>query len=111
SLLANVKRSRHSTVREDLGVAEKDYSVLTLHRPSNVDDPAGFARILDALEQIGKRIPIIFPAHPRTRKMIAELDLAARIDQMKSLRVIEPLGYLDFLQLFSGARFVLTDSG
>src|SRR5205807_5294335 len=74
-------------------------------------DSATFARILDALDQIAQRIPIIFPAHPRTRKMIDELNLAGRIESMKSLRLIKPLGYLDFLQLFSGARLVLTDSG
>src|SRR5205807_6235123 len=64
-----------------------------------------------ALEQIGARIPVIFPAHPRTRKTIVEFGLAGRTEQMKGLRLIGPLGYLDFLQLLSGARLVLTDSG
>ena len=111
SLLSNLETARRSPVRKDLGVEEKDYAVLTLHRPSNVDDRDAFVRILEALEQIGARIPVIFPAHPRTRKTIVEFGLAGRTEQMKGLRLIEPLGYLDFLQLLSGARLVLTDSG
>ena len=111
SLLSNLEKARRSTVREDLGVADKDYAVLTLHRPSNVDDGDAFIRILEALEQIGARIPVIFPVHPRTRKMIAGLGLAARIETNRALRLVQALGYLDFLQVFSGARLVLTDSG
>jgi UDP-N-acetylglucosamine 2-epimerase (non-hydrolysing) len=98
-------------VRADLGVENKDYAVLTLHRPSNVDDAGVLVRILDALEELGKRLPIIFPAHPRTVKMIEELDLSARLERNRNLKMISPLGYLDFLRLYSGARLVLTDSG
>ncbi len=111
SLIANLERAKKSTARADLDLANKDYAVLTLHRPSNVDDQGAFARILDALEQIAQRLPIVFPAHPRTRKMIDELGLTERVEKMKGLLVIDPAGYLDFLQLLSGARLVLTDSG
>jgi len=111
SLLNQLERARSSTIREQLGAADSDYAVLTLHRPSNVDERETFSRILDALEKIAQRLPIIFPAHPRTRKTIAELGLTDRITGMNGLRLIEPLGYLDFLRLFSGARVVLTDSG
>lgn len=107
SLSKQLKRSQHSQIREELGVAGQDYSVLTLHRPSNVDDRQTFERILGALAAISKRLPIIFPVHPRTRKMIKESNLS--VDS--GLRLVEPLGYLDFLQLYSGARLVLTDSG
>ncbi|MGI8735076.1 MAG: non-hydrolyzing UDP-N-acetylglucosamine 2-epimerase [Pyrinomonadaceae bacterium] len=109
SLNKQLENAKASQIREHLGVADKDYAVLTLHRPSNVDDHATLQGILDAIKQIGKRIPIIFPVHPRTRKMIAELGLAKEVES--ALRVIEPLGYLDFLRLYSGARLVLTDSG
>jgi len=73
SLLGNLARAKQSNARADLGLQTKDYAVLTLHRPSNVDEVASFSRILDALEEIATRLPIIFSAHPRTRKMIAEL--------------------------------------
>src|SRR5256714_7135726 len=88
SLLSNLERARRSPVRKDLGVEEKDYAVLTLHRPSNVDDRDAFVRILEALEQIGRRVPIIFPAHPRTRKMIEELELTAEFENAKGLVMI-----------------------
>jgi UDP-N-acetylglucosamine 2-epimerase (non-hydrolysing) len=111
SLLTQLDRARQSTARADLGLADKEYAVLTLHRPSNVDDPAAFVRVIDALEEISRRLPIVFPAHPRTRKMIDELGLTDRVEKIKDLLVIDPVGYRDFLQLLSGARLVLTDSG
>jgi UDP-N-acetylglucosamine 2-epimerase (non-hydrolysing) len=111
SLLQNLERARQSPVRRALGVADADYGVLTLHRPSNVDRPDTFARILSALETITQKLPVIFPVHPRTRKTIVELGLSERVEAMKNLRLIDPLGYVDFLSLYSSARFVLTDSG
>src|ERR1700704_1079149 len=111
SLLSQLDRAKQSTARADLGLAGKEYAVLTLHRPSNVDDTAAFVRVIEALEEIARRLPVVFPAHPRTRKMIAELGLTVRVEKIKNLLVIDPVGYLDFLQLLSGARLVLTDSG
>src|ERR1043166_7120261 len=111
SLVQSLERARASQVRSELGVSDSDYGVLTLHRPSNVDEKETFARILAALESITKTLPVIFPVHPRTRKTIAELELSDRISVMKNLRLIDPLGYLDFLSLYSSARLVLTDSG
>jgi UDP-N-acetylglucosamine 2-epimerase (non-hydrolysing) len=111
SLFNQLKRAEASKVRDDLGIAEMDYAALTLHRPSNVDDAPTFSRILDALEQISVRLPIIFPVHPRTRARLAEFGFVERIARAKNLRLIEPLGYIDFLRLYSGARLVLTDSG
>ena len=111
SLFSQLKRAEQSTVREDLGVAGKDYAALTLHRPSNVDARVTFKRILEALDQISHRLPIIFPVHPRTRKRIREFGFMDLIERNRNLHLIEPLGYLDFLRLYSGARLVLTDSG
>jgi UDP-N-acetylglucosamine 2-epimerase (non-hydrolysing) len=111
SLFSQLERAGRSTVREDLGIAAEDYATLTLHRPSNVDDPTTFSRILDALEEISRRLPIIFPVHPRTRARIAEFNFTGRIEGLVNLRLVEPLGYVDFLRLYSGARLVLTDSG
>jgi UDP-N-acetylglucosamine 2-epimerase (non-hydrolysing) len=111
SLNKQLERAKESNVRQQLGVADQDYAVLTLHRPSNVDDRDTLIRILGALEETGSRLPIIFPVHPRTRKMMTELGLARQMESDRGLRLIEPLGYLDFLRLYSGARLVLTDSG
>ena len=111
SLVANLERSRRSAILRDLGLKNREYAVLTLHRPSNVDEKDAFQRILDALEEIGRRLPIIFPAHPRTRRMIEELGLTERAESIKNLLIIEPAGYLDFLHLLSNAILVLTDSG
>jgi UDP-N-acetylglucosamine 2-epimerase (non-hydrolysing) len=111
SLTAQIDRARASTILTRLKLREKKYAVLTLHRPSNVDDQNAFVRILAALEQLAGRLPVVFPAHPRTQKMIDELGLRSRIEDTKNLCVIEPVGYLDFLRLMSSARLVLTDSG
>jgi UDP-N-acetylglucosamine 2-epimerase (non-hydrolysing) len=111
SLLKHLERARQSPIKSQLGVKEKEYAVLTLHRPSNVDNPEVFGRILQSLETISNTLPIVFPVHPRTRKMIGELGLTERINNAKGLRLIDPLGYLDFLGLYSAARLVLTDSG
>lgn len=111
SLFQNLERARQSQVRNELGVAGADYAVLTLHRPSNVDNETTFGQILSALETIAQTVPVIFPVHPRTRKTIAELGLSERVAAIKSLRLIDPLGYLDFLSLYSNACLVLTDSG
>jgi UDP-N-acetylglucosamine 2-epimerase (non-hydrolysing) len=111
SLFNQLKRAEDSTVREDLGVNGKDYATLTLHRPSNVDDRETFSRILYSLEQIAARVPIIFPVHPRTRARLDEFGFMNLVERAGNIRLIEPLGYLDFLRLYSGARLVLTDSG
>lgn len=111
SLLQHLERARHSRARAELGLTNTDYAVLTLHRPANVDRRETFERILKALETITATLPVVFPVHPRTRKTIAELGLTERVAGIKNLRLIEPLGYLDFLSLYSSARLVLTDSG
>ena len=111
SLQKNLKAARAQHTRERLNLGDVDYALLTLHRPSNVDLRESFERILDALEAIAAKLPIVFPVHPRTRKTIAELGLSERVESIKELRTIDPLGYLDFLNLSSSARLVLTDSG
>jgi UDP-N-acetylglucosamine 2-epimerase (non-hydrolysing) len=110
SLLQSLKLAEKSRVREEFQLEENRYAVVTLHRPSNVDDKNIFEGLLNTLEEIGKTLPVIFPVHPRTRARITEFDLSDRISPTR-IRLIEPLGYLDFLRLYSGARIVLTDSG
>jgi UDP-N-acetylglucosamine 2-epimerase (non-hydrolysing) len=111
SLLKQLPRAKNSAIRQELAIADHDYAVLTLHRPSNVDNPETLEQIIGALEEISDRLPMVFPVHPRTRKTIAEFGFSERIEKAKGLRLIEPLGYLDFLGLYSHARLVLTDSG
>jgi UDP-N-acetylglucosamine 2-epimerase (non-hydrolysing) len=111
SLFQQLERAASSRVREELEVAGGDYAVVTLHRPSNVDEPATLGGILSALKRISEHLPIIFPIHPRTRKNLAEFGLHEAGERGGRVRFVEPLGYLDFLRLYSGARLVLTDSG
>lgn len=110
SLLDHLKVSERSNIRETLGVSAGEYAVTTLHRPSNVDDREIFAGIVGALIKISERLPIIFPVHPRTRQKLAEFDLERALADSQ-IKLIEPLGYLDFMRLYSGAKLVLTDSG
>lgn len=107
TLLANVETARAEDPAGRLGLQTGAYGVLTLHRPSNVDDPKRLARLFDALEQIHERLPLVFPVHPRTRAAI-ETRLDGRAPRLK---LIEPLGYREFLGLMAGARMILTDSG
>ncbi len=93
------------------GLAPGGYALLTLHRPSNVDVPEILAGILDALSTIQADLPILFPAHPRTVKRIAEYRLQDRLNAAPALQIVEPLGYLEFLDLMMHARLALTDSG
>jgi UDP-N-acetylglucosamine 2-epimerase (non-hydrolysing) len=92
----------------DLGLSRFHFGLVTLHRPALVDDPARLVEIMETLAQVGKQVPLVFPMHPRTRKVLDRCDL--RIDPAV-VRVIEPLGYLDFLALEEAAALVLTDSG
>lgn len=110
SLFANLERANESDIRERLNVTENEYAVLTLHRPSNVDDAATLEGLIDAFIDIVAKIPVIFPAHPRTKAKIVESGLIKKINK-SGIHLVEPLGYLDFLRLYSGARFVMTDSG
>ncbi|MDK2971496.1 MAG: hypothetical protein PWP23_1251 [Candidatus Sumerlaeota bacterium] len=111
TLLKNLDRARQSTILDDLSLDERGYAVLTLHRPSNVDNHATLTGLLDSVEEIQRDLPVVFPIHPRTRARLAENGLGARMEAMPGLRVIDPVGYLDFLRILAGARVVLTDSG
>jgi UDP-N-acetylglucosamine 2-epimerase (non-hydrolysing) len=110
SLFYNLEKANQLKVRESWGLQEKDYAVLTLHRPSNVDDKETFGNLLEALAAVSEKLPLIFPAHPRTRANIENFGFNQQIEN-SNIRLIEPLGYLDFMNLYSGAKLVLTDSG
>ena len=111
SLFNNLERSKSSTIHADLGLEKGTYGVLTLHRPSNVDEKDAFMRILTALEQIGERIPLVFPLHPRTRIRAEEFGLTERLESIPNIVLTGPAGYLDFVALMAESKLVLTDSG
>ena len=111
TLLNHRKKAEKSKILEKLKLEKKEYCVLTLHRPSNVDGKKSFENIISILEEIGKKIKIVFPLHPRTEKNLESFGLYERINEIKNLIITKPLGYLDFLHLISNGKFVLTDSG
>jgi len=126
TLLRHRSKAQESTILQDLQLADGDrvkpYAILTLHRPTNVDDKQVFSHMLEAFLDISQRMPVIFPAHPRTLKRIQDEDLGDYFvdhfvqgpepwDSRVRIRLIPPLGYLDFLHLMSEAKVVLTDSG
>jgi UDP-N-acetylglucosamine 2-epimerase (non-hydrolysing) len=124
SLIFNKIKADQSRILSRLGLIEKGYALLTLHRPSNVDDRDSLTGIMDAITEISKRIPVVFPAHPRTQKKLREFNLnlpATVITSLEELNkrsklneqllIIPPLSYLDFLKLEMYAKFVMTDSG
>jgi len=127
TLLHHQKMAENSRIIERLGLEEnnkiKKYALLTLHRPSNVDDSIQLKKILSVLNELNNKVPIIFPAHPRTIKQIKKFQLIEMINYVENvfsdeldtvnpgILTIPPLGYLDFLSLMSHAVLVLTDSG
>jgi len=111
TLMSHLERARGRDALQRLGLASKQYAVLTLHRPSNVDSAATLARLFDALRVIQNDLPVVYPAHPRTRTQLDAMTSAGRFGDMHNLRLVEPQGYLDFLCLLASARLVLTDSG
>jgi UDP-N-acetylglucosamine 2-epimerase (non-hydrolysing) len=117
SLLWGLPQAEASTILERLGLARgADFALLTVHRAGNVDAAAPLAEILSAAAELAAELPVILPAHPRTRARIREWGLAGHVRELGSapaprILLTEPLGYLDFLHLMARARFVLTDSG
>ncbi len=94
-----------------LNVQPGNYGLVTLHRPSNVDDPQILQRLCNALINISKKVPLVFPIHPRTRKHIENLDLLPKLEQEKQLLISEPINYIRFMNLVFNCQFALTDSG
>ncbi|MBL8148812.1 MAG: UDP-N-acetylglucosamine 2-epimerase (non-hydrolyzing) [Blastocatellia bacterium] len=111
TLYKQLPKAKKSNILKELELKSDSFAVTTLHRPSNVDDRATLSGIIEALGTISKRLPVVFPIHPRTRERIKQFELNTILDNYPSIRLIEPLGYLDFLQLYSNSKLVLTDSG
>jgi UDP-N-acetylglucosamine 2-epimerase (non-hydrolysing) len=111
TLLQHRDRAIRTPVLTELGVASGGYLLVTLHRPRNVDDPAQLAATVDALIEVDRRLPVVFPLHPRTRGRLRQFGLLERLGNALGHRLCDPLGYLEFLHLMDRARAVLTDSG
>jgi UDP-N-acetylglucosamine 2-epimerase (non-hydrolysing) len=111
TLLSHAAEARRREVASRYGVGPRSYAVLTLHRPSNVDQDDTFGGLMVALSEIARELPIFFPVHPRTRPALRRSPLAAQMIEAGALRLLEPLGYLDFLGLVTESAVVLTDSG
>ena len=106
TLFNNLSRIRKPLFWEEQKLADKQYFLLTLHRPSNVDDPAKLASILEAIVNATKGYPLVFPVHPRTRQILDKLNLTS-----DHLHTIDPQGYLEFIYLVKHAKGIITDSG
>ena len=111
SLLKNREKAEATTILDDFSLAPQGYAVVTLHRPANVDAPKALAGLVDVLDTVQTDMVTMFPIHPRTLNHLAAHGLKARVDAMSNLRLMEPIGYLEFLKLTANARIVLTDSG
>jgi UDP-N-acetylglucosamine 2-epimerase (non-hydrolysing) len=94
----------------EIGLARGGYGLVTLHRPSNVDDPAQLFRLTDALIEVQRRLPLVFPVHPRTAKMLRATLADGRLARA-GVKLIEPLSYVRFMSLVTGAAAAITDSG
>jgi len=108
-ILGKIDRDHQERIVRQFGVEKGQYVLVTLHRPSNVDDRDGLERILRYLKRLSGQVPVIFPIHPRTRKNIEVLGIDTSSGD--NLRIVEPVRYREFITLERNARFVLTDSG
>lgn len=115
SLIQHMKKAEESRILSDLGLIRNekidDYILITLHRPSNVDEEASLKIILESFRQLSERIKLVFPIHPRARKSITKFGLDKAFREITNLDLIEPVGYYDFMKLQMSAKFLLTDSG
>lgn len=111
TLLRNRPKAARNPILETLGIQPGKYGVLTMHRPSNVDDKAVLLGMLEAFRYIQQKIKLVFVAHPRTMKMITQFGLLPMLESMSNLLVCEPMDYMQMLRLSENAALVITDSG
>lgn len=102
---------RERVYEANLDLVKNEYAIATLHRPSNVDTQESLTAVVETLRAIADSITVVFPVHPRTKERLKQFDLAARLASHDNIRILDPLGYCDFLHLVVCCRFVITDSG
>ncbi|MAF84705.1 MAG: UDP-N-acetylglucosamine 2-epimerase (non-hydrolyzing) [Chromatiales bacterium] len=100
-----------SSARADLGLENDRYGVLTMHRPANVDDPEVLGLLVDQLCAVTEKLPLVFPLHPRTRQRLDTFKLLGKLEGQAGMRITEPMGYIQFMNLVTGAVLAVTDSG
>lgn len=112
TLMGQLAKARERDAARRLGIVGDRYGLVTMHRPSNVDNPAVLRRMLDLLRELSQALPLVFPVHPRTRQAAVRDGLADRLAPADTgLICVDPLPYIDLLSLAQGATIVLTDSG
>ncbi|MDG1462268.1 MAG: UDP-N-acetyl glucosamine 2-epimerase, partial [Gammaproteobacteria bacterium] len=99
------------TTMGDLGLSVGEYAVVTMHRPSNVDTEESLRLLVDQLEQVSSLITLVFPVHPRTRGNLEKFGLLERVKKIAAIRLVEPLGYVQFMNLVKSSALTITDSG
>jgi len=97
--------------RSAMGLPRHGYGVVTLHRPSNVDSEVALRALVSKLVEASEQLPLVFPVHPRTRKKLMEFGLLSKLEAVRNMRLTEPLGYVQFMNLVCSAAAAVTDSG
>jgi UDP-N-acetylglucosamine 2-epimerase (non-hydrolysing) len=109
TLATNLAKAESSPILKNLGLRSKSFAYVTLHRPSNVDDKESLGKIMQHLQKLAEELPIVFPMHPRTRKMLMQFDIFPV--SAERFKILEPVGYHESISLTQNARLILTDSG
>jgi len=111
TLRTQVERAQSQPILSELGLTKGNYCIVTLHRPSNVDQKESLQGLVDVLLRVSESLPVVFPIHPRTRERLREFSLLDAFEAAPHIQLLEPLGYNDFLALTSQSKVIVTDSG
>ncbi|MHA1250534.1 MAG: non-hydrolyzing UDP-N-acetylglucosamine 2-epimerase [Candidatus Helarchaeota archaeon] len=110
TLIANLNKAKKNNYYKELKLTKNNYALMTIHRPSNVDNKKKLIKIIKIIETINNKIKIVFPMHPRTQKNLKIFNLSTTLKNL-NVKIISPVGYLNFLNLMMNAKFILSDSG
>ncbi len=111
TLVAFADQIKSCKILKEIGVEPKAFALVTMHRPSNVDNQASLEKILSIFQSLSARMPVVFPIHPRTRKNMQKFGLYESLTQLQNVHITQPVGYIEFQHLIANARMILTDSG
>ena len=111
TLVHSREKAAEQTIMNDLKLASRSYVLMTMHRPSNVDTEPQLEKVLETIEALAAKIPVVLPLHPRTRNRLESFSMMERLEAVSGLCTTEPLGYLEFLQLMDNDRANVTETG